>query len=1058
MAFTEFFAKKKTCDFVVNLDGAVTKKYNYFREFLEFNRNALSQMAELEQLYYGSRINILAVRKKCDELLASLRQLVESLDGLGRGRYHELQSACHRVEQELALLFHSGPCCLIGDLVLPLEALRPETVQEAGGKATNLATIARFVKLPIPPGFAITSYAFERFLEENKLAVPMEMILTSLNPDDPVDLEVQSAIIQKSIQNAPVPDFLAAKILQAYEVLETKTHKNVRIAMRSSAVGEDTEASFAGQHLTVLNVTQENILEAYKAVVASKYSPRAILYRLNFGLDDRETPMCVAGIAMLDSQVSGVLYTVDPTRPDSGLLKISSIWGLGEHLVSGEASPDEFYVDKSRGAITSRVIGRKQEKLINLPGGGIQLVPVPEEENVQPSLNDAQVHTLAKYGMKLEDYFQTPQDVEWAVDQQGKLFILQSRPLGLVQFRSEQATPDIDQQAHPVLLSQGKTASPGIAVGTVCLAAGRPAGPLPDNAILVARTASPDHAALISHLKGLITDIGSVTSHLASVAREFGVPTIVDTVTATKVLQEGQEITLVADNVTVYQGLVPELASHARPHKKPMFNSPVHQRLRVILDSISPLNLTDPKDAGFNPSGCRTVHDIIRFAHEKAMQEMFNLSQIGKGGVNTVKLTANIPLMLYLVDLGGGLRTGLTTCDVVTPDDLESIPMKALWRGFSHPGITWKGAISFDVKNFMSLMAQGAMSEPGEMPGGDSYAILSHDYLNLSAKFGYHFANLDTFDSDDADQNYIHLQFAGGVGSYVGRSLRLTFLGEVLFQLGFSIKVTGDLLEASVSGLDRQSMEHTLDQVGRLLASSRLLDMAIAGEADVQPMVTAFFRGDYDFLHQSESRRLPGFYTHTGDWQRLTEAGRTLLVEDGSHYLSSFSSGLAGMITTMIGETYFEILDNIGAYFYFPLAIAKESYVKEGILSLQVKPVSGSIDQAGGLAFGIRNVGNYFVFRVNTLEDNVILFEFLNNKRLKRASAPAKLSADQWYHLKVEFSGRHCLCYLNDVPVIDYTAERPLDGYVGLWTKADAVTHFADLVIDSPDHRQSVKF
>ena len=174
--------------------------------------------------------------------------------------------------------------------------------------------------------------------------------------------------------------------------------------------------------------------------------------------------------------------------------------------------------------------------------------------------------------------------------------------------------------------------------------------------------------------------------------------------------------------------------------------------------------------------------------------------------------------------------------------------------------------------------------------------------------------------------------------------------------------------------------------------------------------------------------------------------------------LSSFSTGLAGMITTMIGETYFEILDNIGAYFYFPLAIAKESYLKEGVLSLQVKPVSGSIDQAGGLAFGIRNVGNYFVFRVNTLEDNVILFEFLNNKRLKRASAPAKLSAGQWYHLKVEFSGRRCQCYLDNVPVIDYTAERPLDGYVGLWTKADAVTHFADLVIDSPDHRQVVKF
>ena len=414
-------------------------------------------------------------------------------------------------------------------------------------------------------------------------------------------------------------------------------------------------------------------------------------------------------------------------------------------------------------------------------------------------------------------------------------------------------------------------------------------------------------------------------------------------------------------------------------------------------------------------------------------------------------------MVLYLIDLGGGLRSGLTTCDTATPDDLESLPMKALWRGFSHPGITWKGSVNLDVKNFMTLMAQGAMTGPDAMPGGDSYAILSRDYVNLSAKFGYHFANLDAFDGDDPDQNYIHLQFAGGVGTYFGRSLRLTFLGEVLFKLGFSLKVTGDLLEASLSGLDQPSMDQTLDQLGRLLASSRLLDMAITSDADIQPMVHAFFQGDYDFLYQSETRRLPGFYTHTGDWQRAEEDGQSLLVEDGSHYLTSFSSGLTNMITTMIGETYFEILDNIGAYFYFPLAIAKETYLKAGILRVRVKPIAGSIDQAGGLAFGIRNIGNYFVLRVNTLEDNVILFEFLNNKRLKRATFPIKLTVGTWYHLKVEFSGNHCHCFLDDVPVIDYTADRPLDGYVGLWTKADSVTQFADLTIDSQGRLQTVE-
>ena len=132
----------------------------------------------------------------------------------------------------------------------------------------------------------------------------------------------------------------------------------------------------------------------------------------------------------------------------------------------------------------------------------------------------------------------------------------------------------------------------------------------------------------------MITDIGSVTSHLASVAREFGVPTIVDAGQATTVLAEGQDITMVADQTTVYQGLVPELAAQARPTRKPMFHSPVHQRLRTILDRLAPLNLTDPKAPDFAPSGCRTVHDIIRFAHEKAMQEMFGLAQKGKTGAN----------------------------------------------------------------------------------------------------------------------------------------------------------------------------------------------------------------------------------------------------------------------------------------------------------------------------------------------------------------------------------------------------------------------------------------
>ena len=174
----------------------------------------------------------------------------------------------------------------------------------------------------------------------------------------------------------------------------------------------------------------------------------------------------------------------------------------------------------------------------------------------------------------------------------------------------------------------------------------------------MARVASPDYAALMGKIRGIITDVGSVASHLASVAREFGVPAIFDAGRATTILKDGDAITMMADTTTVYQGIVPELAESAKPMKSFIFESPVHRRMKAVLDKISPLNLTDPKHPSFSPEGCRTLHDIIRFAHENAMKEMFGLSGQDKKDVTAVKLTANFPLSLYCIDLGRRPETG----------------------------------------------------------------------------------------------------------------------------------------------------------------------------------------------------------------------------------------------------------------------------------------------------------------------------------------------------------------------------------------------------------------
>jgi pyruvate,water dikinase len=312
--------------------------------------------------------------------------------------------------------------------------------------------------------------------------------------------------------------------------------------------------------------------------------------------------------------------------------------------------------------------------------------------------------------------------------------------------------------------------------------------------------------------------------------------------------------------------------------------------------------------------------------------------------------------------------------------------------------------------------------------------------------------------SSRGERYHILLQFSGGVGSYAGKSLRINFLANVLGRLGFTITVTGDLLEASVKGYDMKLMEYTLDQLGRLLASSRLLDMAIPNQTQVDRMTEAFFNGEYDFLNQGQNSRLPGFYTHVGQWECIEEAGRVLCLQDGSKWGTSLSSGMARFMGKMVGAKYQEPMDNIGAYFYFPIAIAKESRVSDAGLRVRVNPVAGSIDRAGGLAFAVRNIGNYFFLRLNGLEDNFILFEFVNNRRFQRASAHKEIETGKWCEIRVETSGYSLQGYLDDELLIEYTAEKPLDGYVGIWTKADSVTYFEKLTIEADGNERIMEF
>ena len=1035
------FTQGDRCTLLAGTSGKHVEKFGHFKEFLGGNRNALRALAELEMLYYsGQSFTSADIAFQYEQLFGEVRALVNALNNLAEHRYVLLNQQADVINAHVRRVLR--PPVIRHDLpaVVALADLPATATGDAGGKAANLARIAQETDLLVPPGFVVTAGGYDRFLKDNHLDQLVLDELAGLSPNDPQLAEVSERLVSL-ILGADVPEELTALLQAQYQAIAQRTRAGIRLAMRSSAVREDSEASFAGQYRSVLNVKDDGLAAAYKEVVASSFSPRAISYRQMVGIDPTETPMCVLGLAMVDVAASGVLYTTDPANGLANLMQISAVHGLGELLVSGNAAADTFVYDRESSTIIHREIAVKRMRLDAVEAGIAEHEVAPDEEE-QAAITDEEAVRLAQAGAQLEALFSGPQDIEWAIDRERRLYILQCRPLQ-VAIKATEPVPEPDELP---LLRDGLCASLGIAAGKVQVVDEQTAlSAVPDHAIVVAKTAAPRYAEILGRISGLITEVGSTTCHLASVAREFGVPMAVNVAGAVDCLEPETEITLfVQERPAVFGGL---LIEH-QPVKRRIMDSSVHRMLRAVLDLLSPLHLTDPNDPSFRPENCASIHDIIRFAHEQAVREMFSLSTEAEDEAVTVRLTTHIPLVLNLVDLGGGLKPGLSTCDTVTADHFISSPIQALWRGFTHPGINWSGTVQFDGSRFLTRLAASATAEFGPEPGGESYALIGTDYLNLSAKFGYHFATLDTFCGDEPDHNYLNLQFSGGAGSFFGKTLRLQFLAKVLGELGCAVNIQGDLLEATLNRHGRADMLERLDQIGRLLASSRLLDMAITNQEDVDALAADFMAENYDLLNRKDRTPLKGFYTHLGHWRQIEEDGAECLQSDGSQWLGALPTGISGLMTKALGRSYQELLDTIGAYYYFPLAIDKSGEKGNGQFSLQVKPLHGSIDHAGGLVFGLRDIGNYYVFRINALEDNAMLFEFANNNRVERARYDLPIARGQWYTLEVAVTDNSASCRVNGAVVFDYQAERLLHGHVGLWTKADSVTQFTRLTIN----------
>jgi pyruvate,water dikinase len=425
-----------------------------------------------------------------------------------------------------------------------------------GGKGANLGEMTQ-AKIPVPSGFVVTSDAYFEYLKRTKLINDIPLYLRGLNVNDSKKLQKASEVVKEKISSFSMPSDIAEEIKKAYRKLGGGL-----VAVRSSATAEDLpDASFAGQQSTFLNIKGEDaVITAVQNCWASLFEPRAIFYREENNYDHLQVGIAVPVQAMVQSEASGVLFTVEPLHNDRSKIFIEAIHGLGEYIVSGEITPDSYLVDKNELKIVDKKISRQEWQLIKNAKTEASESDANVRTRVEDSMQTVQklgnedIIALAEISKRIEELYKSPQDIEWA-KQGNELFIVQSRPITTLKEKTTESTTQI--KAKPILM--GVAASPGIASGTVkIIPQASEIDKVKSGDILVAEMTTPDFVPAMKRAVAIVTDRGGRTAHAAIVSRELGTPCVVGTDSATKTLQDGQEITVDGFNGQVYAGRVAE--------------------------------------------------------------------------------------------------------------------------------------------------------------------------------------------------------------------------------------------------------------------------------------------------------------------------------------------------------------------------------------------------------------------------------------------------------------------------------------------------------------------
>ncbi|OYR69309.1 phosphoenolpyruvate synthase [Halorubrum ezzemoulense] len=452
--------------------------------------------------------------------------------------------------------------------VLLLEDVDADDVGTVGGKAASLGELIG-AGLPVPPGFAVTAGTYRTFIEE--AGIDDELFdAVDVDPEDSAALREAEATAERLILDTPFPDEVREEILEQYRAMG-EDGEEAFVAVRSSATAEDLpDSSFAGQQETFLNVREDDLLRRVKECWASLFTQRAIYYRQQRGFPHADVDIAVVVQRMVDAEKSGVMFTSHPSTGDPQVT-IEAAWGLGEAVVSGTVSPDNYVYDRERGAVDEVTVADKKVEMVKDPDTGetVQL-DVDEDRRSERVLSDGEIGDLVELGERVEDHYGAPQDVEWAI-YGGEIYMLQSRPITTIREDAgdeggasgadaaaadgEGATTARGGDDDADVLVDGLGASPGVVSGAVRLVHKLDhLDQVQEGDVMVTEMTMPDMVPAMKRAAGIVTDEGGMTSHAAIISRELGVPAVVGTGNGTRVLEDGQQVTLDGDKGTLRAG------------------------------------------------------------------------------------------------------------------------------------------------------------------------------------------------------------------------------------------------------------------------------------------------------------------------------------------------------------------------------------------------------------------------------------------------------------------------------------------------------------------------